>query len=83
MNTVEHGAYTTTQAAAILGVSHVAVRRWVAAGQIPSFKIATSRRIRRDVIEAVMDPGAEYPPPGAWETAEDFLQLVRPGGHRG
>lgn len=72
-------ALSPAQAAAILGCSEQTIRRWVSAGQIPSFKIGQARRVRRDVIEAIMDPTCRVQPrPGDWHSADEYIALMRP-----
>ncbi|MDP9366463.1 MAG: helix-turn-helix domain-containing protein [Chloroflexota bacterium] len=46
-----------TQAAAIVGVTETTLRRWLIANKIPSFKVGSSRRIRRGDLEEAMKPG--------------------------
>ncbi len=76
---VEREVYSTEQVATLLGVDLRTVKCWIANGQIPSFRIGHCRRIRKDVIEAIMNPTCSVQPRvGDWETAEDFISLLRP-----
>lgn len=52
---------STAEVAAMLGVTKVTIRRWVAAGKLPVVRLSThSVRFRADDVEALMVPvGAE------------------------
>lgn len=77
--TIERKTYTANETALILGVHPVTVKRWTANGQIPSFKVGHARRIRRDVVEALMNPACPVQPrANEWTTAEEFIALMRP-----
>ncbi|MDP9363797.1 MAG: helix-turn-helix domain-containing protein [Chloroflexota bacterium] len=54
METTTDEILSPTQAAALVGVSELTLRRWLSANKIPSFKVGASRRLyRRDLDAAI------------------------------
>lgn len=73
---------TVAEVATAMGRTSTTVQRWIAAGQIPSVKAGNARRIRRDVLDAIVNRTAIVAPrPHEWETAEEFIRLNRPDLH--
>lgn len=52
--TVPNRPHTIRQAAAVLGISYRALEDTLHRGEIPSYKIGGARRIRPDVLEAIL-----------------------------
>ncbi|MDP9364210.1 MAG: helix-turn-helix domain-containing protein [Chloroflexota bacterium] len=76
---VKRDVYTPEEASVLLNVHEVTFRRLLSNGVIPSFRVGASRRIRKDVIEALMNPTCKTQPrPGDWRDADDFIRLLRP-----
>ncbi|MDP9364924.1 MAG: helix-turn-helix domain-containing protein [Chloroflexota bacterium] len=76
---VESAVYTPEELAKLLKVHEVTLRRWLSDEVIPSFSVGATRRIRQDVVEALMNPTCKTQPrPGDWRDADDFIRLLRP-----